>query len=173
MITGYIGNLVNAIDFSEFDITFSAKPIIHGGTAMEYYGLRKRGQDIDFIIANEDYQALAKKYPNNKKDMWGDLGLLIGQYELFRSVYRFDYDFYSEGAIEFDKFKIISFERLFFLKTLSFKHQPEVLKLTNDFELMIKYYNDTFRNKEYVENAMKHMKSYESVPNGTIYNDNY
>ena len=66
MITGYIGNLVNAIDFSELDITFSAKPIIHSGTA-----------------------------------------------------------------------------------------------------------NDTFRNKEYVENSMKHMKSYETVPNVTIYNDKY
>jgi hypothetical protein len=173
MITGNIGNLENDIDFSKLGIVFSSKPIIHGGTAMEYYGLRKRGKDIDFVIANEDYQALAKKYPNNKKDMWGDLGVLVGEYELFRSVYRFDYDFYSEGAVEYDRFKIISFERLFFLKALSFKCQPEVLKLTNDFELMVKYYNDTFRNKDYVENAMKHIKSYESAPNGTIYNDKY
>jgi hypothetical protein len=32
-------------------------------------------------IPSEDYQVLAQKYPNHKKDMWGDLGLLIGRYE--------------------------------------------------------------------------------------------
>jgi hypothetical protein len=140
---------------------------------MEYYGLRKRGLDIDFIISNGDYQALAKKYPHNKKDMWGDLGLLIGAYELFRSVYRFDYDFWAEGAFEYDTFKVMSFERLFFMKVLAFKYQPEVPKLTHDFELMLKYYNDTFQNKDYVEYALKHMKKYESVHNGTVFNDIY
>lgn len=173
MITGNASIIENTVDFSHLGITFSSKPIIMGGTAMEYYGMRKRGLDTDCIVSNDDYQVLAKMYPNNKKDMWGDLGVLIGQYELFRSVYRFDYDFYSEGAIEYDQCKVMSLERLFFMKALSYKNQPEVWKLTNDFELMIQYYNDTFRNKEYVENAMKHIKKYESAPNGTIYNDNY
>ena len=173
MINGDIGILENLVDFSHLGIAFSSKPIIIGGAAMEYYGLRKRGLDIDCIVSNEDYQRLAEKYPGNKKDMWGDLGLLIGQYELFRSVYRFDYDFYSEDAFEYDQYKVISFEKLFFMKTIAFKNQPEILKLTNDFELMIKYYDDNFRNKDYVENTEKHLEAYLSAPNGVILNDNY
>ncbi|HEY5584630.1 MAG TPA: hypothetical protein VIK78_09085 [Ruminiclostridium sp.] len=173
MITGNESIIKNIEDLSHLGITFSSKPTIMGGLAMEHYGLRKRGMDIDFIISNEDYQVLAKKYPNNKKDKWGDLGLLIGQYELFRSVARLDYDFYSEGAIEYDKYKVMSFEKLFFMKVIAYKSQPEILKHTNDFELMIKYYYETFRNKDYVENAIKHIEKYETVPDGTIFNDNY
>ncbi len=173
MITGNIGNLENEIDISLLGISFSSKPIIHGGAAMEYYGLRKRGSDFDFIITNEDYQALAKKFPDNRKDMWGDLGLLVGRYELFRSVYRFDYDFYSEDAKEYDKFKVISFEKLFLLKALPFNNDSVAWKLANDFHIMVNYCFNTFQNKDYVENAMKHIEKYESAPNGTIYNENY
>lgn len=50
MITGNMRNIENEVDFSHLDITFLSKPIIFGGTAMEYYGIRKRGLDIDFII---------------------------------------------------------------------------------------------------------------------------
>lgn len=173
MITGNVSSIDNIIDLSEFEITFSSKPIIHGGAAMEYYGLRKRGSDIDFIISNSDYKKLVSIYLNCKKDMWGDLGLLIGKYELFRSVYRFDYDFFSDGAYEHENFKVISFEKLFLLKALSFKDNPDVVKLTNDFQLMVKYYYDVFRNKDYVDNASKHLDSYLSAINGVIYNDNY
>ena len=31
-------------------LLFSEKPILIGGTAMEYYGLRKAGKDMDWII---------------------------------------------------------------------------------------------------------------------------
>lgn len=173
MKTGNVSVIENLIDLSHLGITFSSKPIIMGGLAMEYYGLRKRGQDIDFIISNVDYQVLVQKYPKNKKDIWGDLGLLIGQYELFRSIYRFDYDFYSDGAIEYDQYKVMSFERLFFMKVLAYKNRPEVLKYVNDFELMLNCTFDKFQNKDYVENTMKHIEKYKSVANGIVLNDNY
>jgi hypothetical protein len=160
-------------DFSQLGIELSSKPIIHGGLAMEYYGLRKRGQDIDFIISNPDYQVLEKKYPNNKKDMWGDLGLSIGEFELFRSVCRLDYDFFSKDAIEYDTFKVLSFEKLFFMKALAYYHQPELKKHTDDFELVVNDTYDRFQNKDYVESSKKHLQSYLSAPNGTIFNDNY
>ena len=173
MITGNSAVTEAIVDFSHLEISFSSKPVIMGGTAMEYYGLRKRGMDIDCIVSNEDYHKLAEKYPENRKDMWGDLGLMIGQYELFRSVYRFDYDYFSEGAFEYDRYKVMSFEKLFFMKVLAFKNQPEVTKLTRDFELMVKYYEDNFQNRDYVANASKHIDSYLSAPNGVIYNEKY
>lgn len=40
---------------ANIDYTFLKKPIIMRGLAMEYYGLRKRGLNFDFIISNDDY----------------------------------------------------------------------------------------------------------------------
>lgn len=171
-MTGNIGNYEEAIDPGSLGVEFTEKPILHGGAAMEYYGLRKRGKDYDFIVPNADYQALAEKYPLHKKDLWGDLGVLVGEYELFRSIYRFDYAFFAQGAIEYSKFKVISFERLYFLKSLSYKTAPGVWKLTNDYELMLNFL-DIFRNVEYVGNAALHLDDYLAAPGGIIYNDKY
>ena len=100
------------------------------------------------------------------------MGIVAGQYELFRSIYRFDYHFFAADAHEYSEFKVISFEKLFLLKTLSFKDSPHIEKMAADFHLMVKYYN-TFRNKEYEEYSNKHIDSYLAAVNGVIYNDNY
>jgi hypothetical protein len=47
-----------------------AKPIIHGGAAMEYYGLRKRGADIDFIEYNKGFRACLRPDLDGREDMW-------------------------------------------------------------------------------------------------------
>ena len=39
------------------DYKFAYKPLLVGGGAMEYYGLRPRGADIDFILHEKDYNA--------------------------------------------------------------------------------------------------------------------
>ncbi len=41
---------------NEIPLSFIKKPIIIGGMAMEYYGMRKAGRDIDLIISQDDYQ---------------------------------------------------------------------------------------------------------------------
>ena len=61
------------IDLNKLKYTFRSKPLLVGGLAMEYYGLRKAGDDIDFIVSGEDYEGLAKLYSENKKDLFGDL----------------------------------------------------------------------------------------------------
>lgn len=73
-------------------LVFEKKPVLIGGMAMEYYEMRKAGADIDLIITNEDYQTLAKEYPNQRKDLYGDLGLVIGKFEIWRSIAHLDYD---------------------------------------------------------------------------------
>lgn len=65
-------------------LSFHSKPILIGGRAMEYYGIRDSGMDIDFVITDEDYQELAKRYPEMRKDLYGDLGVKIAQFELWR-----------------------------------------------------------------------------------------
>lgn len=162
-----------SIDLSSLGITFTSKPLIIGGLAMEYYGMRKAGSDVDFIIANEDYKTLAAKYPNSRKDKWGDLGVSIERYELLRSIFRLDYDFYSEGAVEYEEYKVISFEKLLFMKVLAFDNQPEIERYTNDYRLIMQCCLESFQNKNYIENAEKHMDLYIKVPDGTVYKGDY
>lgn len=173
---GLIGNesiIKDAVDLSVLGISFLSKPLVIGGLAMEYYGIRNRGKDIDFIISNDDYGILAKKYPDNRKDKWGGLHVSFDHCELLRSIFRLDYNFFSEGAIEYEKCKVISIEKLFFMKVLAFDNQPEVEKYTRDYKLMWDYFLKTFQNRDYVANAMKHQDEYVNAPDGTICNGNY
>lgn len=96
----------------ESKLNFSIKPILIGGMAMEYYGIRKSGADIDLIITDEDYKDLAKQNPEKQKDLFGDLGLVIDKFEIWRSIAHLDYDFYKKDAIEEDQALIISIDRL-------------------------------------------------------------
>src|SRR6187401_2615376 len=107
------------IDLSKLNYAFQTKPLLVGGLAMEYYDLRKAGDDIDFIISAEDYEALANLYPDNKKDLFGDLGVAIHEFELWKCIILFEYDFLSQGAIEEEEIKILSLEKLLFLKALA------------------------------------------------------
>ena len=166
-------NILERIDLAVFDIAFSSKPLLVGGLAMEYYGLRKCGSDIDFIISDKDYQLLAHKFPDRKVDYWGDLGIIYDQYELLRSLSRLDYDFYSLGAIEYEKFKVVSCERLFFMCAAAVRSEPDVKKRVDDFGLALGYFYNNYRNKEYVANAKLHAPSYENVPNGLIRGGKY
>ena len=135
---------------------------------MEYYGLRKCGDDFDFIVTNGDYQVLAKNYPDYRIDTWGDLLVEIGQYQLFRSLSRLDYSFYSENAIEYNHYKVISFQRLFFMKAAAVRSQPEIKKHIDDFGLVIGCVYNNYRNQEYVANADFHAFAYSNAPNGSI-----
>lgn len=65
-------------------LQFSSKPILIGGMVMEYYGLRK-GKDMDWIITENDYQRLAQQFPEHQKELCGDLGIEIGDFDMWRS----------------------------------------------------------------------------------------
>ena len=162
-----------AIDLSILNMSFLSKPVIVGGLAMEYYGLRKCGDDFDFIVTNEDYQVLARKYPDYRKDTWGDLFVEVGKYQLFRSISRLDYSFYSDNSIEYNRYKIVSFERLFLMKAFAVRSQPEIQKNVDNFGLVIGYYYDNFRNQEYVANAELHISAYMNALNGLIIGGKY
>ena len=46
---------------------FREKPLLIGGKAMEYYGLRKAGADIDLVISVADHTRLALKEANRQR----------------------------------------------------------------------------------------------------------
>ena len=84
----------------QINFAFSQKPIVIGGMAMEYYDMRKSGADIDLIICDYDYQKLSQLYPEKRKDIYGDLGIVIELFEIWRSIALLDYDFYKSEAVE-------------------------------------------------------------------------
>lgn len=132
---------------NESSLSFIKKPIIIGGMAMEYYGMRKAGRDIDLIISQDDYQVLSEKYPDNKKDIYGDLGFIINKFEIWRSIALIDYDFFLKDAIDEGTVLIVSIDRLLWMRVCAM----EVEKYKKDLDLMKEYYYGHFRNQCYLQ----------------------
>lgn len=132
---------------NEIPLSFIKKPIIIGGMAMEYYGMRKAGRDMDLIISQEDYHVLSEKYPDNKKDLYGDLGLIINKFEIWRSIALIDYDFFLKDAIDEGTVLIVSIDRLLWMRVCAM----EVEKYKKDLDLMKEYYYGHFRNQCYLQ----------------------
>ena len=123
------------IPLEKLNYAFQDKPLVIGGNAMEYYGLRKAGADIDLVISARDHENLRQKYPNNIKELHGDLGICEFEFEIWNQISRYDYDELKQEAVEEDTFLVISLERLMFLKTLAIKEEKnyrDVLMLVSE-----------------------------------------
>ncbi|WP_349670753.1 hypothetical protein [Lacrimispora sp.] len=132
---------------NEIPLSFINKPIIIGGMAMEYYGIRKAGRDMDLIISQDDYHILSEKYPDNKKDLYGDLGFIINKFEIWRSIALIDYGFFLKDAVDEGNVLVVSIDRLLWMRVCAM----EVEKYKKDLDLMKEYYNRHFRNQCYLE----------------------
>ncbi len=60
------------IDLRNLQYAFADKPLLIGGKAMEFYGLRKAGADVDFVVSLRDHDGLRRLHPDNVKDLHGD-----------------------------------------------------------------------------------------------------
>lgn len=132
------------IDLAKLHYTFQTKPLLIGGKAMEFYGLRPAGDDIDFVIARTDYAGLTILYHEHTKDLFGDLGVCVYEFELWTSINLFDYSFLAANAIETEDYLVISLEKLLFLKALAIQ-QP---KNERDLRLIVKKILDIQYNKD-------------------------
>lgn len=150
------------------ELSFTEKPILIGGMAMEYYEMRKAGADIDLIITDKDYQMLAQNYPDQRKDLYGDLGLVIGEFEIWRSIAHLDYNFFKKDAIEEENILVISIERLLWTRVCAM----QVEKYRKDLELLKEYYYKNYTNPKYHEEALLHEKSYQKMK-GAVFGGNY
>ena len=120
------------MDLAKLRYTFQTKPLLIGGKAMEFYGLRPAGDD--FVITHADYAGLAVLYPEHTKDLFGNLGVSVYEFELWTCICLFDYSFLSTNAIEAEHYLVISLEKLLFLKALAI-HEP---KYERDLRLVVK-----------------------------------
>lgn len=132
------------IDLSPLNYSFQQKPLLIGGQAMQWYGLRPAGDDIDFVITQTDYTLLAAQYPEHTKDLYGDLGICVEPFELWTSILLFDYAFLAAGAHELEQIRIVSLEKLLFLKTL-FIAEPKSMR---DMPLLVQKINDITYGKD-------------------------
>ncbi len=126
------------VELSKLNFAFLTKPLLIGGKAMEYYRLRPAGNDIDFVITAEDYTRLAQRYPDNLRDLWGDMGVCVYEFEIWKSICLFDYDFLSDGAVDVADYRVISLEKLLFLKALAM----DIEKYHTDLKLIVKKVRD-------------------------------
>ena len=149
-------------------LTFAVKPILIGGLAMEYYGMRPAGADIDLVIGEADYQRLASQYPDKRKDLYGDLGLVIGPFEIWRSIALLDDGFFGKDAIEEEAVRVISIDRLLWTRVCAM----EVEKYRRDLELMKEYYYHQYTNANYQQEAKTHERSYEKN-HGAVFGGRY
>lgn len=122
------------IELCKLDYNFKYKPLLIGGKAMEYYGLRKAGVDIDLVVHPIDHETLVNKYPSNIKDLYGDIGVCEFGFEIWNQICTFDYQYLKANAIEEENFLVISLEMLLFLKALAM----EIPKYHKDLELVVK-----------------------------------
>ena len=166
MMTDVVGLLKQQM--LEADLRFVKKPILIGGMAMEYYGIRKSGADIDLVVCDEDYQALALKHPDKRKDIWGDLGVVIHPFEIWRCIALLDYDFYAKDAVDEESVLIASLERLLLMRVIAM----DVPKYMKDLKLIKEYYYKTFRNPAYQEFADSHMTDYKGL-DGIVWSGKY
>jgi hypothetical protein len=107
------------IPLNKLNYSFRKKPLLVGGMAMQYYGLRQSGADIDFIADQEDVYDLIKLYPQRVKDLWGDLGVCPFEFEIWKSICLYTYADLCENAIDEGDYLIISLEKLLIMKALA------------------------------------------------------
>lgn len=154
-----------AAELRRVGLALSAKPIVFGGLAMEHYGLREHGHDIDLLICTDDLAALWTRYPNERKDMWGDLGVLVDGVELFRSVYRLDAAFFGAGAVEYGHCRVISADRLMMMKWFA---QGSTPKNERDLELLRGYFFRS-QNPAWASRMNSRVPQYLAAPEGILY----
>jgi len=117
------------INLSKLNYSFKRKPLLVGGKAMEYYGLRQAGTDIDFLADEEDIRQLIKLYPDRVKNLYSDLGVCPLEFEIWRTIRLFSYDDLFEDAIDKGDYLVISIEKLLLMKALAME-QEKYLKDT-------------------------------------------
>ena len=142
------------IDLSKVNYTFRHKPLLIGGTAMEYYELRKAGDDVDFVVALEDYEGLKEVYPEPEyqEDIWGDLGVKLNELEFWKCICLFHYEFLAEKAIEKEHYKIILLEKLLFLKAIAMSKK----KYRKDLKLIVlKFLEEQYDDEKCKEKYLK------------------
>lgn len=143
-------DIVSFITMLNFD--FIDPPLILGGMALEYYGIRKCGYDFDCMVSPRDWIRLKEIYPNNinlfggktEQDVDATINVLDfdTQIDLISTLSLYNYDFLEQNSIDIHgqekAFKIMSKENLYLVKSLGYLEDKDP-KCEADTKLLVKY----------------------------------
>lgn len=105
---------------------FMYKPLVVGGLAMEYYGIRATGHDYDYVVSPYDWTLLKEQYfdrinlfgGKTERDVDATINLDEIHVDLISTLFMYNYDDLKKGSIEYESVRVISLDKLLFLKTL-------------------------------------------------------
>jgi hypothetical protein len=118
--------------FESLPFSFTLKPLLFGGKAMEYYGLRE-GIDYDFLIHKEEFRQLQQYFPEGFFiNTVGDVGIRIGEYEFYVSQFELNYLQLEHGTIDQPEYRVAHLDLLLFLKMSTLVYEPENQKARQD-----------------------------------------
>ena len=84
-------------------------------------------------------------------------------------MWKFDYNFFDNGSLEFEQYKIISIDMLLRMKVFAMDAEEKHKK---DVELLKEYFMK-FQNKEWNDYMNKNIDRYLKTENGLIINGEY
>ena len=91
---------------------FKKSPLVVGGLAMEYYGIRKTGHDFDYMVSPADWKILKKLHPDKinlfggetENDIDATINLKNVNVDLIKTLYQHNYNYLSKGSINFKSY---------------------------------------------------------------------
>lgn len=121
--------VLKIVNLSKLNFKFERKPVLVSGMALMYYGLRNSTKDIDLIISQEDHKRLVLELASSATvlegdcesgykekpeyvDLYQDHGILFHEFEIWDSIYQFNYEVVAMNAIEEKDFLVISLENM-------------------------------------------------------------
>jgi hypothetical protein len=96
------------------DIAFHHKPLVVAGRAMQHYGLRAGGDDVDMVVHPDDFELLRATHPVERGD-YGDERIRIAEFEIYDGFFSVPYDLLKHGAVEMEDCLIASLPVLLYL----------------------------------------------------------
>lgn len=131
---------------SSCEFKFTRPPLVLGGLALEYYGIRETSHDYDYMVSAEDWLCLKRLHPDKinlfggktEKDIDATINLEKEKVDLISTLYQHDYDHLSKNAIVEDGYIVISIDNLLFTKTLDAVYNKHD-KSKNDQEMIVKH----------------------------------
>ncbi len=126
---------------------FKKPPLVLGGLALEYYGIRKTKHDYDYMVSPTDWKILKKKHPDylnlfggkDEKEVDATLTNINNKHvDLISTLFQYNYNFLSKNAIKENGYIVISLDKLLFTKTLGAVFNNHT-KSKNDQKKIVKY----------------------------------
>ena len=111
---------------------------------------------------------MARLHAGSRKDIYGDLGVVLGVFEIWRSIALLDYAFLGQGALDEGGLRIVSLDRLLLMRVCAM----EVPKYRRDLELIKQRYYERGRNAAFLREAETHIPSYEQQ-GGVVFGGRY